>query len=349
MTRRDSTCQTTAPRRVTMLAGSVALATVTMSAAAAAKDVRVSLPWVFQGPDSFMLVAADQGYYAAAGINVSIDTGRGSVDAINRVASGAYEFGFADINNLIEFNATNPGAEVVAVMMVYDEAPFSLFTLEGSGIETPADLEGRTLGAPAFDASFKLFPAFATATGIDFDTVATVNMDGSLRETMLINGDVDFISGHYHSSYLDLKTKGVDPADMVVMRYADHGLDFYGNAVIVRRETIVADPDLVRDFVAATVRGVQDVVGDPTLGAKAAASRDPLIEEAVELERLLLTLETLIDTPFVRANGVGTVDPERLQRSIGQLAEAFAIETPPDAAAVFDASFLPPLEARLLP
>jgi NitT/TauT family transport system substrate-binding protein len=296
-----------------------------------------------------MLVAEDEGYYAEKGLEVTIDTGRGSVDAINRVASGAYDFGFADINNVVEFNATNPDSEVVAVMMVYDEAPFTLFALQGNGIAEPADLEGRTLGAPAFDASFKLFPAFATATGIDEAKVTKTNMDGSLRETMLINGDVDFISGHYHSSFLDLKTKGVDPADMVVMRYADHGLDFYGNAVIVRRETIESDPDLVRGFVAATVEGVRAVVADPSLGAKAAATRDPLIEEAVELERLLLTLDTLIDTDYVRANGVGTVDPERLERSIGQLAEAFAIDSPPTAATVFDASFLPPREMRLLP
>lgn len=335
--------------RAMIAAGAFVASLAAATGDAAATDVRVSLPWVYQGPDSFMLVAEDEGYYAAKGIEVTIDTGRGSVDAINRVASGAYDFGFADINNLIEFNATNPGAEVVAVMMVYDEAPFTLFTLKDSGIVEPADLEGRTLGAPAFDASFKLFPAFATATGIDEATVARTNMDGSLRETMLINGDVDVISGHYHSSFLDLKTKGVDPADMVVMRYADHGLDFYGNAVIVRRETIESDPDLVRDFVAATVQGVQAVVANPALGAAAAASRDPLIDEAVELERLLLTLETLIDTDYVRANGVGTVDPERLERSIGQLAEAFAIESPPAAAAVFDPSFLPPREARLLP
>lgn len=335
--------------RATTVAAALALSLAAASGDAAAKDVRVSLPWVYQGPDSFMLVAEDEGYYAEKGLEVTIDTGRGSVDAINRVASGAYDFGFADINNLVEFNAMNPDSEVVAVMMVYDEAPFTLFALQGNGIEEPADLEGRTLGAPAFDASFKLFPAFATATGIDEAKVTKTNMDGSLRETMLINGEVDFISGHYHSSFLDLKTKGVDPADMVVMRYADHGLDFYGNAVIVRRETIESDPDLVRDFVAATVEGVQAVVAEPALGAEAAASRDPLIDEAVELERLLLTLETLIDTDYVRANGVGTVDPERLERSIGQLAEAFAIESPPAAATVFDASFLPPREMRLLP
>ena len=335
-------------RRSATLAPAVVLSATTATGAAA-KDVRVSLPWVYQGPDSFMLVAEDQGSYARRGLSVTIDTGRGSVDAINRVASGTYDFGFADINNLIEFNATNPDSEIVAVMMVYDEAPFTLFTLADRGIEGPADLEGRSLGAPAFDASFKLFPAFAEATGIDASKVATVNMDGPLRETMLIRGDVDVIAGHYHSSFMDLKTKGVDPVDMVVMRYADHGLDFYGNAVIVRRQTIADDPDLVRDFVAATVEGVLAVVAEPGLGALAAASRDPLIDETIELERLLLTLETLIDTPYVREHGIGTVDVARLARSIDQLAAAFSIEQPPAPEAVFDAGFLPPRESRLLP
>lgn len=142
-----------------------------------------------------MLVAADKGYYAEKGLSVTIDAGRGSVDAISKVSSGAYEFGFADLSNLVQFAAENTEGAPISVMMVYEEGPFSIFTKADSAIEAPADMEGASLGSPAFDDSFKLFPAFAAQTGIDESQVERINMDGKLRETMLMRGDVDMISG----------------------------------------------------------------------------------------------------------------------------------------------------------
>lgn len=325
-----------------------ALAVVAPIGAALAQDtaVKVALPWVFQGPDSFMLVAEDKGYYDEVGLDVSIDAGRGAVDAINKVASGAYEFGFADLNNLVQFASESPDAAPVAVLMVYDDAPFSLFTLEDNGIASPEDMVGRSLGAPVFDASFKLFPAFAAATGIDEAAVERINMDGRLRETMLIRGEVDFISGHYHSAFIDLVARGVDPQDIVSFRFADYGLDFYGNAVLVNRTVLEERPEVVAAFVRATVRAIKDVAADPTIGAAAAKARDGLLDEQVELDRLKLALETLIVTPHTREAGFGDVDMARLARSIEQLAGPLALARIPAPEEVFDPSFLPPVEDR---
>jgi NitT/TauT family transport system substrate-binding protein len=267
--------------------------------AAEPMSIKVTMPWTFQGPDSFILVADDAGYYKRAGFDVTIDAGKGSVDAINRVASGTYDFGFADINNLIEFNSKNPDRAIAAVLMVYNQSPFTLFTLKGRGITQPKDLEGNTLGAPVFDASYKLFPAFVVATGIDGAKVTKKNMDPALREVLLIRGDVDFISGHYFSSFIDLKRKGVDPDTIIALPYAKYGLDFYGNAVIASHEMINQNPERVKAFVQATIAGVKDVLADPKKGAAAAKKRDPLVDEALELERLNLAVEMLILTPEI--------------------------------------------------
>lgn len=321
------------------------------SAAVAAEpiSIKVTMPWTFQGPDSFILVADDAGYYKRAGFNVSIDAGKGSVDAINRVASGTYDFGFADINNLIEFNAKHPDRAIAAVLMIYNQSPFTLFTLKGRGITQPKDLEGKTLGAPVFDATYKLFPAFVAATGIDGAKVSKKNMDPALREVLLIRGDVDFISGHYFSSFIDLKRKGVDPATIIALPYAKYGLDFYGNAVIASHKMITQHPDRVAAFVKATIAGVKDVLADPRKGAAAAKKRDPLVDEALELERLNLAVGMLILTPEMRQNGIGAVDPKRLSRSIDQVSQAFKLARKPAAGEVFNASFLPPKAERMPP
>jgi NitT/TauT family transport system substrate-binding protein len=148
--------------------------------AVAQTDINFTLDWKFQGPTAAFILAEEKGYFDEEGLDVSIDSGNGSAGAVTRVASGAYEMGFADINALVEFNVANPGQSVKSVMMIYDAPPFGLYTLKSSGITKPADLVGRSLGAPVFDASYKLFPAFAAQTGIDPAAVPRINMDPPL-------------------------------------------------------------------------------------------------------------------------------------------------------------------------
>src|SRR6266508_3017142 len=82
--------------------------------------VRFALDCRFEGPAAPYLVAIDKGYYKAEGLDVSIDPGSGSVEGINRVASGAYDVGFADINILVKYRDNPRNLPVKMVMMVYD-------------------------------------------------------------------------------------------------------------------------------------------------------------------------------------------------------------------------------------
>jgi NitT/TauT family transport system substrate-binding protein len=316
--------------------------------AAAETSIKFTLDWKFQGPTAAFFVAQEQGYFKDEGLSVSIDSGNGSAGAVTRVASGAYQMGFADINALVEFNVANPGQAVKAVMMVYDAPPFGLYTLKGNGITGPQDLVGKRLGAPVFDASYKLFPAFAAEVGIDEAAVPRVNMDPPLREAMLVRGEVDVISGHHFSSILDLQAKGVARDDIVTMLYKDFGMDFYGNAVIASAGFIESQPAAVAGFNRAVARAWQWVVHNPAGAVDIVAKVDPLIDKALELERLNLALEVNILTPWVKENGLGAVDPARLDRSIRQLATALKLQTTPAAADIWTDAFLPPAEDRRL-
>lgn len=316
--------------------------------ASAETDIKFTLDWKFQGPTAAFLVAADKGFYAEEGLDVSIDSGNGSAGAVTRVAGGAYQMGFADINALVDFNAKNPGQSVKAVMMAYDAPPFSLFTLKKNNITKAEDLVGRKLGAPVFDASYKLFPAFAHETGIDEKAVERVNMDPALREAMLVRGDVDFISGHFFSSMLDLKSKGVAQEDIKYFLYSDFGMDFYGNAVIASGDFISENPEAIAGFIRATVRGWQEVISDPEGAIEIVAKSDPLIEKKLELERLQLALDVNVLTPKVLESGIGDVDEARLRNSIAQLAIAYGLTATPEPADVWTSEFLPPAKERML-
>lgn len=333
------------------LAGTVLALGLTLAgheARAESTPVKFTLDWKFEGPAAPFLVAAEKGYFADEGIEITIDSGNGSAGAVSRVASGAYDIAMADINSMIEFDASNPDQNLQAVFIVYDVPPFAIFAMKGSGIETPADLTGKTLGAPIFDAPRKLFPAFAQAVGLDAGSVTWETMDPPLREPMLVRGDVDAISGFYFTSLLNLRRQGVWEDDLVIFTYGDAGLDLYGNALIPSPALMNEKPEVLKGFLRAVVKGWRDVIADPEAGIEAVKRRDPLIDPALELERLKMAIAISVLTEDVKAYGMGGVRPERLQRAIDQVALAFGIADKPTPAEVFNDALLPPASERML-
>ena len=232
-------------------------------AAAAQTPVKFALDWKFEGPSAPYFVAIDKGYYKAEGLDVTVDSGPGSVAGIARVAAGTYPLGFFDINSLTRFNNENPDKPLKAVLMVYDSPPFAIVTLSKFGIAKPKDLEGKVLGAPAADGAFAQWPAFVKESGIDASKVKIENVGFPVREPMLASGQVAAITGFSFSSYFNLLEAKVAPADIKVPMMTDYGLVLYGNAVIVNPEFAKANPKLVAGFVKATIKGMQGTVKDP--------------------------------------------------------------------------------------
>lgn len=333
--------------RRAVLAGAAALALGAAVPAQAQTAVKFTLDWVFQGPTSPFLVALEKGYYKAEGLDVTMDPGQGSAGAVQRVATGAYDIGFADVNSLIEYNVKNAGKEILCVFMAYDFPPFGVHTLKKNGISKPADLAGKKLGAPVFDASFRLFPAFAKKVGLDAKSVSHVNLTPQLREQSLVQGTVDFISGHYFSSILDLKARGVKQEDIVSFNYSDFKMDVYGNGIIVS-PALAEKPQVVTAFLRATAKAWKEVAANPSVGIAAVKKRDPLIDEKLETERLDMSLKLNILTPFVKANGMGDVDPARFARSVTDVAEAFGLPSAPAPDKVFSNKYLPPKAERMV-
>ena len=196
--------------RRALLAGTAA-ATLLGATPATAQEtpIKFQLDWRFEGPAAFFLLPVAKGYFKDEKLNVTVDAGNGSGNAVNRVASGTYDMGFADLAALMECHANNPTApnKPVAVMMVYNNTPAAVFSLKKSGIKTPADLAGKKMGAPVFDAGRRAFPVFQKANSVG--PVTWISMDPPLRETMLAKGDVDSITAFYFTSMLNLEARGV--------------------------------------------------------------------------------------------------------------------------------------------
>ena len=329
----------------------VALAAIALATPLAAQDmtpVRFSLDWKFEGPSAPFFVAIDKGYFKDEGLDVTIDSGAGSRESIPRVATGAYQMGFGDLNAVVKFLDEQPDAAVEAIYIVYDKPPFAVIGRRSQGItEDPKSLEGKTLGAPPPDAAFAQWPAFVDAAGIDTSGITIESVGFPVREPMLAQGQVDAIFGFSFSSVLNLKAQGVADDDIVPIFMADNGLDLYGNAIIVNTEWAQANPDAMKGFLVALTRGIQDTIATPQEAVKSVMSRNDIASEEVELARLRMAIDDNIVTEASETYGLGDVDMNRLASSIEQLKTSFQMETPPSGERVFDRQYLPPLEARM--
>lgn len=312
--------------------------------------VRFTLDWRIEGPAAGFMLAQANGYFAEEGLDVTFDVGAGSVEVIPRVATGTYDMGFGDINSLIKFLDEDPDQPIKAIMMIYETPTFAVVGRRSLGVtEDPASLEGKTLGAPPPDGAFAQWPAFVEASGIDTSDITIESIGFPVREPMLAQGDVDAVFGFAFSVILNLKAQGIEDEDIVPILMADHGLDLYGNAIMVNTDFAEANPEVVNGMLRALAKGFADAVADPQQGAEAVVAANEILDVNIELERLQMANAMNINTAYVQENGMGGVDMDRLNSAIEQLKLSIGIQSDISAEDVFDASYLPPMEERMLP
>lgn len=334
------------------LARALALAALTLAATlpAAAADkvpIRFTLDWVYQGVHGPFLLAKEKGYFDAEGLDVTIDQGEGSAATVTRIASGAYDAGFGDINALIQQAASAPGTAPVMVYQVYNAAPFSVLTKADSGIASVKDLSGRKVGGPASAAATKLLPLLLKVNAVDPASVEVMNMQANLQEQMLLRGDVDASLVFNVTSYVNLLSQGQNPEQgFRWIDFSANGLDLYSNGVMVSRRLATEQPEAVRGLVRAINRALVEVAADPASGVAALTAVEPLVNAEAETARMRFALSRVIETEEAERIGLGDLDDARLERSIGSIAEAYGLERRPAVAEVFDRSFLPERSER---
>jgi len=337
-------------RRMLLTGATLAVALFSAAPAMAQTALKFTLDWKFEGPAAGFFLALDKGYFKEEGLDVTIDTGNGSVEAIPRVASGAYQMGFGDINSVIKFLDEDPSQKVTAVMMVYDKPVFALVGRKSLGItDDPKSVEGKKLGAPPPDGAFAQWVAFKEVAGIDDSAITIESIGFPVREPMLASGDVDAVFGFAFSVILNLKAQGVPDEDIASILFADHGLELYGNAVLVNEDFAAANPEAVTGFLKALAKGYADAVADPAEGAAAIIAVNEVLDPAIEQERLQMAIDMNIKTPYVIENGMGGVDMDKLAASIETLKVSMGLAGNVTAADVFDPQYLPPKEERMLP
>lgn len=294
------------------------------------------------------VMATISGLFSAEGLAVGTNVATSSADAIARVADGASDFAFVDINALIRFRDKPGAAPVKAVFVLFNQAPYAIVARKSRGIKALSDMPGKSLGVAEGDLSIRLWPAVARQNGIKVSSVKLSTISAAVREPMLSAGQVDAVTGFSYLSAINLRDRGVPADDLAVLRFADYGCEAYGFAVIVSPRLAATKPEAVKGFVRAVIGGTNLAIKDPARAATEVASRMDGGSRDLELERLHAIIRDNILTSEVKRDGIGGIEPARFERSIEQLAEDFKFQKQPHLSEIFDEQFLPPIDGRLV-
>jgi NitT/TauT family transport system substrate-binding protein len=320
--------------------------------AAVASRPQVAVQLTFDRPlDASMapfVLASSRGLFASEGLSVTTDIASGSADAVARVAKGESEFALVDLNELIRLRDKPDAPPVKAFFVLFNKAPYAIIARKSRGIHALADIEGKTLGVAEGDLSIRLWPALARRNGIKAANVKIYRMGAAVREPILSAGQVDAVAGFSYLSAVNLKDRGVPASDLAVLRFSDYGSEAYGLALIVAPTFASAKPDAVRGMARAIIAGTHLAIKDPVAAVDEAVGRIEGGSRELELERLRSVISDNILTDEVKRNGIGGIDPVRLERSIDEIAEDYKFRRHPVASDIFDGSFLPPADGRMM-
>lgn len=286
------------------------------------REITFMLDFNFLGRHSFFYTALDKGYYEDEGLDVTFQKSGGSADTIKTLASGNAPLGYADAATL----AVTKGQQAAAVKLVaivYQLPSQGVFALKENGIEEPKDLEGKTMADGAGSSVTAMFPAYAEQAGIDPSKVNHTVADPSTLVSLLVSGQVDAIGQNVMGQ--PLIEHSAQGKEVTRLGYGDAGMDFYSNGIIASEDTLENDPELVRSFVRATLKGMEYAFENPDEAGEIFNSHHPEIDAEIAAAETEIVAE-LAQTPDTDANGLGHIDPDRIESTISVVEGSFDMQ-----------------------
>jgi NitT/TauT family transport system substrate-binding protein len=311
------------------------LAVFGLSAPAHADEqVSFLLNWVAGGDHAPYYYAQKQGWYKAAGIDLTLLQGKGSMVAAQAAGAGVNTFGLSDMSTVLV--AIGKGADETAVMNVYANYPGGFYWLKSSGIKSVKDLAGKKIGNPPGDAARSLWPALAKDNGVDPTSVTWVNVGPGAKLAALKSGSVDAVTEFYNEHHTYKAQLG---DDMGYLAWKDAGVDPYGNSIVVNGAFLKAHRDVVAAFVKVTQKAFAACVAEPK------PCVDALVEanSGLSAESQLVNwheVEQLMSDATSQSVALGWFDPKRMADTYDLVKTYVGVDKPFDINTVYTNDFL---------
>ena len=305
-------------------------------AAGPLKPVNMTLDWIYEGPNLGFLVAQDQGFYREAGLDVTITAGKGSGNTAQLVANKATQIGFAD--GYAASNGIAKGMDIKTVASVYRGNPSAIMVLEDSPIKTPKDLEGRTLAMIAGSGQFQQWPAFVKGAGLDPAKINIVNLAPPSLGPALINGQVDAIGGYVQSYVPIIEIRGQKKSRS--FWFSDYGVNVVSNGIIVHQDLIKSEPELIRAFVPASIKGFLYGRQHPDEAAATVKKYSETVDVAVIKREFEVSWKTWV-TPNTKGKPLGWGAEADWDSAISVLKQYGGVTAPLETSRLYTNDFVP--------
>jgi NitT/TauT family transport system substrate-binding protein len=304
------------------------------STRAATEKVTFQLDWIPFGRHAPYYLALERGFYAQRSLEVTIIQGTGSVPGLRQLASGNVDFLFADIGPMIAVRSRD-GVRAKAISCVYQKTPNTIFFIQGGGIAKPKDLEGRKIAYSPGDKT--MFPAFAQANGIDESKISWTSADPNSKNALLLARNVDSMMTYiFTKPILQNAAKSGDIIDGFV--YSDWGVDFYANGIVAMEDYIKQKPEVVRQFVQATMDGIREALAHPAQAVAALKKHQPQLNEELALKEIPLIKELIMSNGS--SQPLGAMDLTKMTRTVELTIKYLELKTAVEPDRVFTNEFL---------
>jgi NitT/TauT family transport system substrate-binding protein len=302
-------------------------------------DITFSLDFIVLGRHAPFYVAIEKGFFREENLNVNIIPAKGTAHGIQNVESGLAQIGFIDVASNVVARAE--GATVKVVSVIYQKAPFCFFSLDpGANVRTLKDFEGLHVGSNTGSYISNIARAMMRKEGLDPSKLSVSNIEPSARIAMLATRKIPAID--FFIITKPAMDRAVTDAKVVTFLFADHGLDLYSNGIGAKESYLRENPEVVKAFVRAALRGYQYAFKHPAEAAELIQKHAKALNNQITVEELKI-VEDLAVTPDVKQNGLGSFTKARMDSSVAWMIEngGFPKEKAPKPEDVYAAGFLP--------
>jgi len=304
------------------------------SAEAANTPVTFQLNWMAGGPNAGFESALAQGFYKDAGLDVTIVQGNGSANTAQLVASGRAQLAYADAVAVMQLIAK--GAPMNIVATVYQSNPNALMALKKTGIKSFQDLKGKKVGVPSGSSQTTMLPLLLKANNLKESDITMIDMPVSSMVPSLLQGQVDAVLGSIDAYQIQAESQG---AQLDVYRFADYGVPTVSTSIFASNEYLKSNPDVVKKFVAASLKGWSFAIDHPDQAIKDVKQVFPDTNEK------LATQELAAIGPLFCSGGakyIGKAEPALWTKSQDLLAEVKLLPAGQDPKSYYTFDYLPP-------
>lgn len=309
------------------------------AAAAAADKIKFQLDWIIEGKHVPFFVARDKGFFEKNGLDVTLLEGKGSANSATFVDAGQAEYSYGDLLTAVQVMSKGGKNRAIGVGMTFNGGGFIF--LEGSGIKTPKDLEGKSFGTNPGDFAYVLLPAVAAASGFDHNKVAIKTMEPAVRTPALFEGKIDIMSGTNGSSIQRMAVLGKRQGKQIkYLFFGDMGLETYGHVLQAREDRLKNNPDQVKRVVSAVFDAWAWALKNRKEAFEIFMKANPQKDREISLAQMEAGLDDVVDQE-AKQQALGYMKEAMMKKSVDTANKYFKLSPAVEYKMTFTNQFIP--------